>query len=327
MMTTMMRALLSCSALLCGCHALPGIEEGKLGETGLEDTGREPLPERIELAFSVALQRGDWGQSVTRCQVELAFLEAGQHDGLFASAGGVDITYPTEPGTCAYTSFAEQPAAVGLWSVRGTRRAAESIWLHGDEGSLELALSTDSRGRYTYALQGCDEASFPFARVLDLEVPGHDADDGLEAFEAEQAFAVGPDLAITALPDTMDEQGRLVLAPGEDLALSWASLQALPEVDGVAVAQVTYLMLRNFHPGDERPLEALACLPSETTATTISAADLALLEPSGDPTTGDPYIAFQVDAWYEGPPVHTPWRSTSRVLSVVTEGGIVILEP
>lgn len=323
----MNRALLLCSALLAGCHALPEIDEGKLGETGLEDTGRTPLPATIDMAFSVALQRGDWGQTVTRCQVEVAFLESGQHDGLFASTGGLDITYPTTPGTCAYTSFAEDPPTVGIWSVRGTRRAADSIWLHGDDGSLELELSTDSRGRYTYALDGCDEERFPFARVLDLEVPGHAADDGLEGFEAEQAFAVGPDLVITELPDSLDEQGRLVLTPGEDLELSWTPLQDLPEVDGVPVASVTYLMLRNMHPGDPEPLEALACLPGEGSAATISAADLALLQPAEDPTTGDPYVAFQVDAWYEGPAVTTPWRSTSRVLSVVTEGGIVILEP
>jgi hypothetical protein len=323
----MIRTSLLCSVVMAGCHALPEIDEGKLGETGLEDTGRTPLPDTIDMAFSVALQRGDWGQTVTRCQVEVAFLESGQHDGLFASTGGMDITYPTVPGTCAYTSFAEEQATVGMWSVRGTRRADDSIWLHGDDTSLELELNTDSRGRYTYALDGCDEERFPFARVLDLEVPGHEADDGLEGFDAEQAFAVGPDLVITDLPDSYDEHGRLVLAPGEDLPVSWTALQDLPEVAGVPVSHVTYLMLRTMHPGDPQPLEALACLPAEGATTTISAADLAMLQPSEDPSIGDPYVAFQVDTWYEGPPVVTPWRSTSRVLSVVTEGGIVILEP
>ncbi len=303
------------------------MDEGKW-DTGLEDTAAPPaMGERINMAFSVALQRGDWGETVTRCQVEVAFLEVGQHDGLFRSAGGADIEYPTTPGTCAYTSFADQRPAVGLWSVRGTRRAEDSIWLHGDDHSLELTLSTDDRGRYTYRLADCDESIFPFAQVLDLEVPGWDGPDGLEGFGAWDAFAVGPDVAITSLPDALDDHDRLVLAAGDDLPVSWSYLQDLPEVDGQAVEHVPYLMLRNMHPGDPEAIEALACLPSHSGTATVSAADLAQLTPSSDPETGDPYVAFQLDAWYEGPELRTPWRSTSRVLSMVTEGGIVILEP
>ena len=313
--------------LMAACHATPGLDDGKFSETGLEDTGRPTLHERVVMSFSVALQRGDWGTNVTRCQVQVAFLEEGQRDGLFMGAGGTDIDLPTTPGTCAYTSFAIAEPTVGLWSVRGTRRADDSIWLHGDGDSLELALGTDDRGRYTYALADCDEDSFPFAEVLDLEVPGWDGLDGLEGFEAERAFAVGPDLQISALPDGMDSSGRLVLPAGEDLPVSWTTLQELPDVDGEPVAEVTYLMLRNMHPGVEEPIEALACLPATPGTATISAADLALLTPAEDPLTGDPFVAFQVDAWYEGPDVQTPWRSSSRVLSVVTEGGILILEP
>lgn len=324
----MRTTLPSLACLLAGCLASPELDQGKLDDTGLADTAPpEALAERITMAFSVALQRGDWGQTVTRCQVEVAFLEEGQHDGLFDSSGGTEIERPTTPGTCAYTSFAEQEPAVGLWTVRGTRRADDSIWLHGASESLELALSTDDEGRYTYGLQSCDEARFPFAQVLDLEVPGWEGSDGLEGFDAEQAFAVGADLQISSLPDGLDEQGRLVLAPGEDLPVAWSSLQDLPEVDGEPMTQVTYLMLRNMLPGVEEPLEALACLPDTPGEATISAADLALLTPSEDLDTGASFVAFQVDAWYEGPQVQTPWRSSTRVLSVVTEGGIVILEP
>ena len=327
----MTRALLPVLLALAACHDLPGFVEGKLDETGLDtgasDTGRVPLSDRIEVAFSVALQRGDWGETLTRCQVEVAFLEAGQHDGLWASAGGKVIELPTDAGTCAYTSFADEEPAVGIWSVRGTHRAADTITLRDDEGTLELELTTDSRGHHTYALPDCDEASFPFGRVLDLEVGAWEADDGLEAFDAEQAFAVGPDLAITALPDSLDAQDRLVLAPGDDLPVSWSYLHDFPEVGGDPMGHVPYLMLRNMHPGDPDPLEALACLPDETGEATISADDLALLEPTTDPETGDPYVAFQIDAWYEGPAFSTPWRSSSRVLSMVTEGGIVLLEP
>jgi hypothetical protein len=323
-----MRPLLPALAgLLIGCHANPGLDEEKLGETGLEDTARPSLAERVVMSFSVALQRGDWGESLTRCQVELAFLERGQHDGLFNSPSGQVIDYPTTPGTCRYTSFTESEAALGLWSIKGTRQAGQSVWLHGDEASLELELGIDDRGRYTYALNDCDEAAFPFAQVLDLEVPGDDGEDGLAGFEAPEAFAVGADIAIDALPLPLDERGRLVLPAGEDLRVGWSYLQQQPSIDGQAVEHLPYLMLRNMHPGDEQPFEALACLPSQLGTATIGAADLAQLTPAGDPETGDPYVAFQLDAWYEGPAVQTPWRSSSRVLSMVTEGGILILEP
>ncbi len=323
-----MRTVMPCCALLLvGCHALPELDEGKLDETGLEDTASPTLHARVTMAFSVALQRGDWGDSVTRCQVEVAFLEEGQHDGLFDSDGGSEITLPSTPGSCAYTSFADVEPALGLWTVRGTRRAEDSIWLHGDDGALELTLGTDETGRYTYSLPDCDEHSFPFAQVLDLEVPGWSGPDGLTSFSAPEAFAVGPDMAITSMSHSPDERGWVVVPAGDDISLVWSYDDALPTVDGEAVAHTPYVMLRNMHPAVEDPIEALACLPSVTGTVTISAADLAQLTPTDDPESGDPFVAFQVDAWYEGPEFQTPWRSSSRVLSVVTEGGIVVLEP
>ncbi len=317
--------------LACACSAWSDPDEGKLGETGLEereetglDTGGGPV-DRVAMSFSVALQRGDWGGSLTRCQVELAFMEEGERDGLFASTGGRVIELPTEPGSCAFTSFYDEQASDGLWSVQGSRRAGDSVWLHGDGESIELALERDSRGRYRYVLADCDASSFPFARVLDLEVPGWDGEGGVEGFEADDAFVTGPDLGITSLPGELDEEGRLPLAAGEDLPVAWSTLQPLPEVDGEPATWVPYLMLRNFHPGDPSPIEALACLPGDDQAFTIPSEELARLTPSESEGPGDPDIGFQVDSWTQGPELDTPWHTSARVISAVSEGGILLL--
>ncbi len=136
-----------------------------------------------------------------------------------------------------------------------------------------------------------------------------------------------PDIVLTELPADLDESARLVLDPARDLVLAWDYLQDLPVARGAAVQHVPYLMLRNMHQGEEQPFEALACQPDVWGQITVPAADLAQLEPMQDDATGDPYLAMQLDAWYEGPKVRTPWGSSTRVLSAVTEGGIALLPP
>jgi hypothetical protein len=318
-----MRALCVLPLLGLACSALTDLDKGSLTDTG--DTG--PLmARRVSISFSVALQRGWWGGELNRCQVQVAFNERGQGDGLFRGAGAV-IAHPSEPGTCAYTDFEDDEQAAGLWSVRGTRRADETIWLHGPEASLPLELGQDSSGRYTYDLIDCDEASFPFAQPFDLEVPGWEGADGMEGFEIEQALVTGPDMHIDSISAPEGAPGRRVLARGEDLSVSWSYEGDPEEVAGLEIAHTPYLMLRNTRQGEEATFEALSCLPSTWGEATVSAEDLALLEHSDDVDEADPYIAFQIDAWYGGPEFATPWHETSRVLSMVTEGGTLILAP
>ncbi len=320
----MARALSILALLLCGCTATIEIEEEALEAPW---QGEAQQWDRVAMSFSVALQRGDWGATITRCQVEVAFTDPGSHDGLWEGTGNAVIELPKAPGTCAYTSFGEDEQSLGLWQVRGSWQGGEALWLHGPDDSLELVRQTDEDGRVYYGLEACDDDIFPFSEVLDIEVPGDDGDDGLGAFFAEEAFVVGPDIVLTELPADLDESARLVLDPPRDHVLAWDYRQDMPVARGAAVQHVPYLMLRNMHQGEEQPFEALACQPDVWGQITVPAADLAQLEPMQDDATGDPYLAMQLDAWYEGPKVRTPWGSSTRVLSAVTEGGIALLPP
>lgn len=322
----MSRALPWLPILLTACTATTEIGEDSYEETQ-EDTLEEEETERASMSFSVALQRGDWGASVTRCQVEVAFMDAGREDGLWEGANAAVVERPEEPGSCIHTSFDDEEPALGLWQVRGDRQAGESLWLHGREDSLELMRQTDEDGRVFYGLEACSEALFPFGEVLDIEVPGDDGPDGLSGFDAEDAFVVGPDIVITELSAPLDETARLELSVGQDLTLTWDYLQDLPVAGGALLDHVPYLMIRNQRQGEEQPFEAVACQPDIWGEITVPADMLALLEPLDDEATGDPYLAVQLDAWYEGPKVLTPWGSSTRVLSMVTEGGIALLRP
>ena len=293
---------------------------------GMPYDGDGPSWSRVGVAFQVAFQRGDWGASTMRCQVEVAFLDQGQRDGMFMGGEGAVIDWPQQPGSCRYTSFAEEDQARGLWSVRGSLQGGEVVWLHGQDDSLELTLQQDDLGRWYYGLEDCSEERFPFAAVFDLEVPGGEGAGALPGVLLEQVFVAGADLVISELPAELDEHGWLQHDQHQTLELAWEYLQPLPALQGQPLVPQEYAVLRNMLPGDPLPFEALTCQPQSSGELHIAAADLALLEPTLDPGIGDPYVAFQVDTWLEGPAVDTPWGTSTRVTSTVSEGGTLILD-
>lgn len=310
---------------LAACTAKTDL--GLYVDTGSPEDSAVPGFTPLEVAFLVVYQRGDWLDHVTRCQVEVAFLDAGLHDGVGLGSVGQAITLPEDPGTCAFTDFSEVPASQGLWSVRGNRQAGESVTLSDASRHLDLLQTRDEHGRIYYALADCDEASFPFGAVLDLDVPGDDGPRGVPAFSAEECCAVGPDVTLGALPDPQDDRGWLQHPQAEDLTLTWTRGGDLPTIDGTPVEATPYLMLRNFHPGEPLPFQALACAPAADGSVTAPAADLAQLDPGEDLATGDPYVAAQLDTWYEGPPFSTLGQRSTRVTSAVTDGGVMLLLP
>ncbi|MFH1466748.1 MAG: hypothetical protein ABIO70_20350 [Pseudomonadota bacterium] len=320
-----MRLLPLLTLALTACTAKTDL--GRYGDTAPPEDSASPEAVPVDVAFLQVLQRGDWLDHVTRCQVEVAFLDAGRPDGMGAGTAGQDIRLPTAPGTCEFTDFSEVPVSQGLWAVRGSREAGEVVTLSDTSRSLTLVQERDARDLPYYTLPDCDEASFPFGAVLDLDIPGDEGPRGVPAFSAEGCCAVGPDVILGPLPDPQDERGWLQHPQAEPLTLTWTRDGDLPEVDGTAVTATTYLMLRNFHPGEAQPFQALACLPDAEGTVTAPAADLALLEPNADLSTGDPYIAAQLDAWVEGPPLYTFLVRSTRITSVVTDGGIMLLLP
>ncbi len=279
----------------------------------------------FSIAFDVAFQRGSWGESVDRCQVEVAFHRDWESDGMNAGAEGAVIEIPQEPGSCLATWFDEdEPRSEGAWHVAGSLSGAQRIYLHGQERSLELELQDDAQGRLTYALPDCDEDSFPFGEVFDLDVPAGTGPAGLPELRIERVFGVGPELQLLQ-PGEPEEQGCVVHDPSQPLDVAWEHLGTVPRMDGEPLEREELVFLRNNELGEELSFEALACLPSAEGELIIPADDLLLLSPNQDLETLDPYVAFQVDARYYGPEAQTPWGQAARVSSTVTSGGILIL--
>ena len=297
------------------------------GEDGIsfpyDDAGWD-LDRQFSIAFDVAFQRGSWGESVDRCQVEVAFHRDWESDGMNAGAAGAVIEIPEEPGSCMATWFDDEVRSEGAWHVAGSLSGAQHIYLHGQDQTLELALQDDAQGRLTYALADCDEQSFPFGEVFDLDVPAGTGPNGLPELQLEQVFGVGPELQLLQ-PGQAQDQGCVFHDPSQALDVAWEHLGAVPRMEGAPLEREELVFLRNNELGQELSFEALACLPDAEGQLVIPADDLLQLSPNQDLEALDPYVAFQVDARYYGPVAETPWGQASRVSSTVTSGGILIL--
>ena len=80
----------------------------------------EELPPEIEMSFEAVLQRTRWGESLGRCQIEVAFRQKTEADDGGPPPGNPAevILLPETPGECAFTALS--PAEAGAPGGDGT---------------------------------------------------------------------------------------------------------------------------------------------------------------------------------------------------------------
>ena len=287
----------------------------------------------LEMSIDVALQRTEWGDQVTRCQIQIAFhsRQPVEDGGAGGQPQDQPVTHiPKVGGLCAHSWLddgSEPPSEEGQdqdnWQESGSLVGPEALYLHSPERSVELTVQETHDGGVRYEWDGCSDGEFPFGEVFDLEIPAAEGD--LPQVYIDEAFGVGPDLRL--LEPLPNEGFRLVQSQSEELLGAWALGGEPPRVRGEAMDEETLVFVRNYETGVPGPeFEALACRAGAEEHL-IWAGELAELvgnedaDPEGAPT----YSSFQVDSIHRSPAFETPWGQLVSVRSTVTEGGTVHL--
>lgn len=301
------------------------------GQPGHTETIDEEPPE-IEMSFEAVMQRTRWGESLGRCQIEVAFREKSDPEDTGPPPGnpGDVIWLPETSGECAYTALRPmEPGAPGGegdgaddWELEGSLSGADTIYLHSPQTTLTLHRQAVSGGKVRYELPSCTMADFPFGQIFDLEVP-HLEGAAIPGFYIEEALAVGPD--VTVRQPMVSLSAETLFHPSDrPLVAVWDDAAAPPEVLGDRLDARRMIFVRNHHEGEHHPFEALACLPPDRQMT-LPPETLAALQANPDAATEHYYLAFQIDTVFETPEFEAPWGQSVFARSTVSESGEIHL--
>ena len=342
--------LASCLALLsmgCSQHDYSvQVEQPAVGH------GIKNFPETIAASFDISIdvgfQRTNFGQDVSRCQLQVALYYYYQSDGFGDPSHGGDpgdgqehgegsgpdesgrIGHPTEAGDCAFTSFTDhhqeglQPEG-GAWQVRGSIDAGEELQLIGRRQDLVLRRVQDHEERVFYELEGCDESSFPFTEVFDLSAPDANMGSDYETLYLKNAIAIGQQIEMTAPGAELIEHGKVYHSNLDDLDLQWIHHGAPLEEPGLGVHTEEMVFVRNMRIDEHRPFEALACLPTTSNSMWLTSEELLQFTPNASRDDNDTYTAIQVDSQTTLQETETPWGQLVRARALITDGGILHL--
>ena len=291
-------------------------------------------------SFNVAIESSNWGASLGRCEVQVAFYEPDETDGFGEVEGEGDdldnpdaedtandspyatvLPRPTEPGACEYALFdPDAEPTMGDVNVRGTLTAGDEVVLT-DAAPITLQLGDLGDGSWRYTMASCSHDTFPFSRTFGLSAKGEA--DGVPAFDLAGVVAVGPDFAFDGI-DELPDDGNLLLPDGEDFDLMWTNLGNPPTTDAGVASPAMSVSIVTSRNGDNRMVEALGCQPHENGRLTVPAETLAMLTRTRE-LSGEVYSSVQLDIDYEGGEVDAPWGELVSVRSRVSQSGRVQL--
>jgi hypothetical protein len=298
----------------------------------------ETISARFDISIDVAFQRNNFGQEVSRCQFQVALYYYYQSD-LFEEGGeggeGEEhskIDFPEQAGQCVLTTFSDSPQRGGRgerednWQIRGTIDAGETVFLRGENRDLELVRMHDFGDRVYYDLENCNEDSFPFAQILDLDAPEANIGSEFDALYLEGAIITGPSLTVITPGPELLEAGYVFHPNNQDFEMAWVEEEDHPDLGETQIHHDKVIFLRNsegyqnhFH------FEAIACRPDTDTSMTITAEVLQELTPNANREDEDYYLAVQVDATTIAPESETPWGQLLHSRTMITDGGVVRL--
>ena len=303
-----------------------------LGE--LHSVSDPPIDVRLDAAF----QRNHWGESTTRCQLQLSFslpneaepeeVEEPEPD----PEPTLEIARPEVPGTCAFTESDPDETGGGEgggpdnWYVSGSLSGPEEIRLEGELTHWVLELVYAEDGKLRYELADCSVDTFPFGQALDLVVPSTEND--LDAFQVDDAIAVGSEV-VFAWPDgeEFDGSGRYKLPASEPLALHWDTPDGDPVLaDGELPTSSWELRIHNAESSGST-YQWLYCMPDAEGFMELSAEDLGQLhfnaatDEETVKTNLDLHLSTQAPQW------ETPWARSMQVRTTISDGGGLYLDP
>ncbi|MFT4975269.1 MAG: hypothetical protein ACI8S6_001156 [Myxococcota bacterium] len=317
----------------CLAMSLAGCGPGADYTLSLPDPDNAAGYDTIEVSADVALQRNNYGETISRCQIQLAFSPT-TWDEQEADEDKWVVTPPDEPGTCAFSVEPEPTEAIpgeegDDWAVSGSLIGPDQIALVGEDITLLLSAVEVDGGALRYELppEDCDDIDFPFGAVFDLDVSEGEvaSSDGLPGFVVEQALAIGPDVTLTA-PSIEGLEGDRVPHPqGEELVVRWALGDSAPEVGGVGLVPEVELKIYNQDRKREHSGEWLVCWPEADGGFTVPAQALSQLT-ANEAAGGDRWFAsVTVHTITDSPPFEAPWGEPVQLRAHISEGGMILL--
>ena len=321
-MLSVMRITLSGLLLLTACR---GNDYGVAKDADPNPGAGRP----VDLVVDVAFQSQNQGESVTRCQVQVAFKPLLEQDPQ-QTRSSRDLNRPEEPGTCAFSEIPLPQGAPGdevvdNWQVTGEVIGPDTVRMQDAEGALALMALRTEEGDLRYELPDCDASIFPFSRTLGLDVPDSDDPDGVHAFTVPDLVAVGPQVALDA-PGRTAEGRQPTLDPSEPLAVRWTLQGPDPQLDGMALEPATMIQVQHQDEARVEPDRWLVCWPEEEGWFDVPAEDLALLmEGRDDPSGWRSHVDVHTEVL--GPSQVTPWGRTLQVRAHVSAGAGIDLDP
>ena len=198
-----------------------------LEEESFEDN-QQIHPDDIQpnMRLDAALQHMGWGETLTRCQIEVAFNRR-----LFAppdedSHQPPPPDPPSEPGECVFFSR-ERPEEGSSnpqqdnWFISGDISGPSELYLHSIEQTIVLELVRAEDGLVRYEMENCRQETFPFGEVFDLEIPYSDGQYAVPASYIEEVLTFGPNIRIET-PETDHRHHQLQGYASDGLYFSWS---------------------------------------------------------------------------------------------------------
>lgn len=293
----------------------------------------DPITPGLYVSFDAVIQRNGWGDGMGRCEVQLAFLQEHQSDGMWEGPGQLwdPLALPEEDQSCAATlrdpdemeaALAAQDPPEDNWELESRLEVGGSVRLEGKNRDIELLPTYDDEGEFVnYSMPDCGLETFPFSESFDLVVD--EGSDQVPPFRIDDALGIGPRMDLVGLGSTT-ERASNVLYQDEDYPLAWEFQGDIGKID-VELEHLTWLTVRNSEVDGIQEFEALVCKldPADGAMSTqfhVPAADLALLTPN--PSLGGPYVVgIQLDSRTSGPELEMPWGQRIRIQSTVSIDG------
>lgn len=315
--------------MFIGCEAT-----GSTNEQGVETEAEKPI---ANASFNVGIESSAYGITLGRCEVQVAFYEPDEDDGLGEVPGEEDdidnedaqdtseeesefatvIPIVDTPGECEYARFnPDEEVTPGAPNIRGTLTAGDEVLL-SDENPIALELVEVGENVWTYSMPGCGQATFPFSRTFSVSAPGEI--DGVPGFSLENAVVVGPDFDFNGL-ESLNDEDQWVVPADSDFDVTWTESAAAPEnADGPIAPNQSFTIVTS-RMGDNRLVEVLSCEPNQSGQMIVPAESLAMLTQTRE--LGDEvYTSLQLDIEYLGEEVEAPWGELVRVRSRVSKSG------
>ncbi len=291
----------------------------------------------VSMMIEAVLQRNSWGDEIGRCQVQVAFMLPQLVSETDLDSAPPRIELPEDTDRCQYSDLVLDPSSDDEviddpppetdpdgddWFLAGDLAGAEEIYLHTWDETLVLKRYELFAGEVRYQIELCDETTFPFGQVFDLEVP-YLEDGAIPGFYVDNALAVGHDVEVTA-PIPSEVTDAYYHQQEEAISYEWEDLGAAPVVGEETLEAQRMIFARNHVDGEHVPFEALACRPPGV-GMVLPSENVEQLLSNPDVDTELYYMALQIDTVYETPSFVAPWGQIVMARSTVSESGEVHL--